>query len=198
MVQSVRGRSGLVSTRELYRRRLLVVAEHLRLTRDLRSETQIAAAMGIDQSYWAKIRNGEKLPDTEQIDRASSKLGLPFSYFSDPTLGDEPDVQAYIGRTRVEREDDRGTPNAEAYIAGQLAIGRPVSEEHARRLRSIRLSSGDMPVASFESAHRSWIAEEAGKVVERRGEPVAAKIDEARGQKRLEPAKKPTSRLGRR
>lgn len=144
--------------------------------------------MGIDVSYWKRIREGEE-PGPDQIDKVVAKLGLSFDFFTDPDIGDAPDYRDFVKVTRVDRDDSKGTQNAEAYIASQLAIGKPVSDEHARRLRSINMSDGDMPLGAFELTHKSWLAEEAGRALPSRPGP-GGKVDEARGQKRLDLTKK--------
>jgi transcriptional regulator with XRE-family HTH domain len=156
--------------------------------RDGQAQDAIAKRLGYSQSAVTQWINGVTCPKEDKIARMIEAFDIRPRFFTDESLGDAPDYRDFVGRT-VDRDDARGTPNAEAYIAGQAAIGRPVSDEHAMRLRSIRLSSGDMAIGAFEIAHRGWLAEDAGKVVERRGEPIAAKIDEARGQRRLPPAK---------
>lgn len=156
--------------------------------RDGETQQAIAERLGYSQSAITQWVNGKVCPKQDKIERFRDMFGVSDRYFTDPSLGDAPDYRDFVG-TRVERDDEKGTPNAEAYIASLEAIGRPPSAEHAKRLRSIRLSTGDMPIGAFEAAHRGWIAEEAGKVVAR-GAPIETKIDEARGQRKLEPVKK--------
>lgn len=148
-------------------------------------KSKLAGRLGVDASTVNKMTTGARAVSKDVVTAAITRFPIDPSFFYDEALGDAPDYHDFVG-TRVERDDDRGTPNAEAYLAGLDAIGKPASPEHAKRLRGIRLSTGDMPVSAFEAAHRGWLAEEAGKFVERRGEPLPAKVDEARGQRKLE------------
>jgi hypothetical protein len=151
-------------------------------------QTRLAQLTGRHQTHLGRMAKGERGPGLDDVTAIVSELGVNERFFYDASLGDAPDYRDFVG-TRVERDDERGTPSAEAYIASLEAIGKPPSAEHAKRLRGIRLSTGDMPIGAFEAAHRGWIAEDAGKVVAR-GAPIETKIDEARGQRRLEPVKK--------
>lgn len=150
-------------------------------------QTRLSQLTGRHQTHLGRMAKGERGPGLDDVTAIVRELGVNERFFYDERLGDAPDYRDFVG-TRTERDDETGTPNAEAYIAGQAATGRPVSDEHAKRLRSIRLSTGDMPIGAFEAAHRGWLAEDVGKVVAR-GEPLKTKVDEARGQRRLPPSK---------
>lgn len=152
-------------------------------------QTRLAGLTGRHQTHLGRLSRGERGPGLEDVSVIIDDLGVSERFFYDRDLGDAPDYRDFVKASRVDRDDAKGTQNAEAYIASQLAIGKPVSEEHARRLRSINMSGGDMPIGSFELAHRSWLAEEAGRALPPRPGPVG-KIDEARGQRKIEPTKK--------
>jgi hypothetical protein len=175
---------------ELWQRRFLLLVDQFKEENGEAWgwKSRLADRLGQDASTINKITTDARPVTKGMVNAAITKFPIDPRFFYDPSLGDAPDYRDFVG-TRVERDNERGTPNAEAYIASLGAIGKPPSAEHAKRLRSIRLSTGDMPIGAFEAAHRGWIAEEAGKVVAR-GAPIETKIDEARGQRKLEPVKK--------
>ncbi len=175
---------------ELWQRRfLLLVSQYAAEHGDAWGwKSKLAERLGQAPSTLNKVTTDARPVTKGMVTAAIMKFPIDAAFFYDEGLGDAPDYHDFVGRT-VDRDDAKGTPNAEAYIAGQAAIGRPVSDEHAKRLRSIRASTGDLPLATFAATHSAWLAEDAGKVVERRGEPIPTKIDEARGQRRLPPAK---------
>ena len=111
-------------------------------------KSKLAGRLGVDASTVNKMTTGARAVSKDVVTAAITRFPIDPSFFYDEALGDAPDYHDFVG-TRVERDDDRGTPNAEAYLAGLDAIGKPASPEHAKRLQGIRLSTGDMPVSAF-------------------------------------------------
>lgn len=145
-------------------------------------------SMGLDPSYWARIRDEGVLPDTDQIDKVVKKVGLRFEFFTDPTLGDAPDYRGFVGR-RIDRDDTKGVPTVEGWLAMEAAAGRAVEPELVAHLRSFHARTGDIELEDVLALVRSWRARQADRrVIERPA--LETKIDEAKGQRRLEPAKK--------
>lgn len=113
-----------MSTRALYRQRLLVLAEELRSERELPSERQVAMSMGLDPSYWARIRDEGVLPDTDQIDKVVKKVGLRFEFFTDPTLGDTPDYRGFVDDHVYPPDYPQAASDRQAWMYPADALGR--------------------------------------------------------------------------
>lgn len=90
------------------------------------------------------------------------------------------------GESRVERDDELGYSEVEAYCADMEKAGTPVAPEHAAELREWKRKHGNPQRELVIGYHRGLVAADAKKALER--PIIEAKIDEARGQRMLPPS----------
>lgn len=117
-------------------------------------------------------------PDVEAMAALAAALGTSV----DALLGSD--------ATATSDERDRGTPNVEAFIAGQQAVGTPLDDEVAAHLRGMLHRSGDVSFAAIEAELRAFLATRAGRGVAERPS-LTRPVETDRGQRPLPPARRP-------
>ena len=154
----------------------------LKQAREAKGVSQEAAAhaVGVASGTLSKYERGTLGMTVPNLAKLSKYYGVS----TDKLLGIASDSQE-----RVVREDGKGTPSAEAFIAGQAAIGNALPEEATRYLRSLWHESGDVPAEAIIAMYRHWEATQKGKAVAD-APAVETAINVAAGQKPLSPAKK--------
>ncbi len=158
-------------------------------------QTALAAKLGVHQTMISKIAGGEREAGIELIEAAIDRAGVSRDFFFDRALGEKPAIDVVVSngdiRMVVEAKTLRGGyPEVERYIADMDAAGTPVSAEHARELREIRLSRGPDGVDRERVIgwHRGMIASDARRAFD--SPIIRTQIQSARGQRPLPPTKR--------
>lgn len=128
----------------------------------------------VSQSAISTYLSGARRAKLETALAVGKAFGKPASYFT--------------GDSALERDDTKGAPAVEAFIEHRAELGMPLPEDAIRSLRSTFYKTAEIDTTLVEHAYSSWVARQRGKAIERPS--VGGKVDDARGQKRLEPVKK--------
>jgi transcriptional regulator with XRE-family HTH domain len=146
------------------------------LMRDGLSQQAISDATRgeVSQSAISTYLSGARRAKLETALAVGKAFGKPASYFT--------------GEVAVERDDELGAPAVEAFIERHASAGTPIAEDAARALRRTFYKTAEITDDLVAHAYGSWVARQAGKAIDRPS--VGGKIDEARGQRKLEPVKK--------
>lgn len=180
-----------MDTRALAKERFLWLLDDL--AQELGSMRQACFAANVDPTYPKKLRdNPKRHVGLEQIANARAKLRLRPEFFDDPKLGPRPNYRDFvIGRSRekVERDDEQGYPEIEAFIAEMANAGTPVSTEAADRIRALKDATGHIEIEEMIALARARNVITARREFERPLDE-RAQIDSAQGQKPLSPTKR--------
>ena len=129
-------------------------------------KSEVARRTGLHQSHVGRIAAGERGAGPAKIEAVQNAYGISPAYFSDPSLGDEPDYRAFVTQTTVELDAAQGTPEVEAYLASLAERGVHVEAEHATKLRGMRRHGWVFEPEEIAGYHAGMTAADARKEVE--------------------------------
>ncbi len=175
--------------RALRTERFLLLVEQL--SEEHGSPHAAMLALKVNPSYLSNLQREEHRDvGADVMARAQKALGLQSRWFHDRSLGESPNYHDFLG-SEPELESE-AHPAVDAYIARELAEGRPVSEAHQRELRSVRMAQGPdaLTIEVVEGIHRGLRARDAMR--ELRRPDLSKELDDAAGERKLPPAKKRT------
>lgn len=140
-----------------------------------KTQTQIAALVGIDQTLVSKIINGQRDAGLNSISKAAERLALDREFFFAEVDG-IPNYRDYLAASRsrpaaseprVDREEaDALSPDEEEDLA-IVQKRKGLTDDEVEKLRAVRRSIGPMDLEDLLRTASTIVANRTGKAVDR-------------------------------